>query len=813
MMATKKKLKKPGRKLDASEQLTTPEEIESTPQGIVKRWVAELNLAEEAESDWRKEAEKIWERYEAEKLTASSFNILWSNTEILEGAVYNSTPKPDVRRRFRDRDPLGKAISKILVRSLEYEVDDYDFDDEMKAGVLDVLIPGRAVIRIKYDPKIIQVTEEGGATMAPAPGSYQEPQQAEIPPAAADGLPSAPEGNAAAPAPRERLADQNVPCEHVQWDDFRRGYAKRWRDVPWIGFRHEFTYDMAIEAFGAEVASELKYQDSESAQKATRDKAVRSMFKVCEVWEIWDKATKRVLFIAPTLATRPCKVVDDPLHLRNFWPCPRPAYAILSSRSLKPIPLYRQYEAQARELDAVTARINKTVTALKLRGAYQSALEELADLMKADDLEMIPIKSSAELAAMGGLDKSIWIMPVEKLIEVLRGLYEARTQLKQTIYEIVGIADVLRGASDPDETASAQKIKSKWGSIRVQKMQREIQRLARDLVRLKAEVIAEQFTPQHLTEITQVNLPTQQQKMQAQAIAKQAQQTGQPLPPNIEQMLEAPTWEEALHVLRSDRLRSYRIDIETDSTVAESIDADMTGLSELLQSLSGWVQGAFQAMQQGTMSIEQLKEIALAVIRRARLGNAVEDAFEQLKAPPPAPDQGQQLEAMKQQLLELIKGEGTKLAQTEQGIAARSQEVDEVIANLGQGAQATAEHAMQTQAVAQNEQRALGELTGSMQQFTQMVATVMQGLQSVEAALTAPKQVSFERGADNKIVAARAATGSYGGKPTHGESQMIGAMTQLATLMQRLEAAISAPKQITFTRDPKSQRITGATAA
>jgi hypothetical protein len=809
-MATKPKKSKGAKSATASNEveLTRTSDIEKTPQGIVKRWAAELELSHQREADWRDEAKKLWSKYEAEKAAASSFNILYSNTEILQAAVYNSTPQPDVRRRFRDEDTVGKYVSKILERSLSFEIDDYDFDGVMDDTVLDMLVTGRGLPRIKYEPVFVKVSPDG-VTSAPAAGDYIEPEE---PAEGAEGVPADASAEETDQSSYEKLADQHVPCEHVQWDDYRCGPGKRWDDIPWEAFRHEFTFEMAEKAFGNAIAQALTYSQTEGTERASNDKQVREVFKVCEVWEIWDKDQRRVLFIAPTYTAGPCRNESDPLHLKNFWPNPRPAYAVRNSRKTVPTPLYRLYEQQAIELNRISLRISKLQTALKVRGAYMSQLTELASILEADDNDMIAVKNAAAIAE-GGLDKAIWIMPIDKLQAALQSLYLARDQTKQTIYEIIGIADILRGASDPNETAKAQSIKSQWGSIRVQKMQREIQRVARDLMRLKAEVIAEQFTPEQLSKITSVQLPFKQQQDMAKQGAAQAKQAGQPLPPEVQKMLELPTWEDVLAVMRSDSMRSYRIDVETDSTVAETINRDMTGMGELLSALAGWVQESFAAVQMGAMTVDTLKEIALSVIRRARLGSAVEDAFEQIQAPPPKPDQGAQLEQMKQGLLDLIKSEGTKLTQQEQGIEQRHQEVDAVIQQLGQGAQAASAHAIEAHQTAQTERASASELQGVLQQFADTVQAMMRTMHNVQASMTAPKQIMFDRGPDKRISGARAVVQNATPQPTPIEGQLMQALSMLANSMQRIENAITAPKQISFTRDPQSQRITGATAS
>src|SRR5262249_26450044 len=146
----------------------------------------------------------------------------------------------------------------------------------------------------------------------------------------------------------------------------------------------------------------------------------------------------------------------------------------------------------------VTFRINKIVDALKVRGAYSAHLSEVAKVIESDDNVMTPIENASEIAAMGGLDKAIWMMPIDKLIQVLQGLYLAREKTIDTIYQITGLGDVMRGVSNPHETLGAQKIKSQWGSLRLQRLQREVQRYIRDLIRLKAEILAGHFQAETL---------------------------------------------------------------------------------------------------------------------------------------------------------------------------------------------------------------------------------------------------------------------------------------------------------------------------
>ena len=769
--------------------LTSASDLESTPQGLVRRWLAELNIAHREEREWRKEGADLYAMYEGGRKKAHAFNVLWANTELLLPAVYNSTPQPDVRRRFRDADPVGKGVSSVLERALSTSLDVYDFDAEAESFVLDMLLVGRGVPRVKYEP------------------SFD-------------------------PANADKLLSEQVECECVQWDDFRRGPGKRWNEVPWVAFRHDFTAEMAEKQFGPEIAGALKYSEGKDSEQISEDKRTRELFKTVEAWEIWDRDQRRVLFIAPSHRDAPLLVAADPLRLRQFFPCPRPGYAIKNTRTLVPVPLYRLYEEQAKELDKVSSRINKICDALKVRGAYSANLAELAGLFEADDRQMIPVQNVSELASVGGLDKAIWTLPVDRLIQVLNGLYIARDQIKATIYELTGLSDIVRGSSDAQETASAQKIKAQWGSLRLQRLQREAQRTIRDVLRLKAEVIAERFDARTLEAATNLDFPTAAEKQQLQ----QAARMGTPLPPEAQASLQLPTWEELFAVMRSDELRQYRVDVETDSTVQETVDRDLAGLREVI----GSVGELFAGVQAGVPG-EVAKEVALAVARRARMGGAVEDALDQFQPTSPEDD----MKRMTEQVMGMVQEQSAKgaqalraqeeqqanLAQYDQQARAAIDQVSQVGAAIAQGFQ---QLAAQNQQVLQALAATLERLDASpvIQNADVLNGTLTQvadGFERVIEAVAAPKEVEFvpdkhgvPKGARLKSSKAQALQQTANGVASHTvaqlqaieqrqSQQLAELITSLGAGLQAVIAAVQAPKSVKLERGPDG-RISGATA-
>lgn len=596
-------------------------------------WWKELQLAEKREKPWRDKADKVVKRYRGEEKKKNRFNVLWSNTETLRPAVYNSRPNPDVRRRFRDADPVGKAVSELLERGLMVVVDYECTDQTFKNDVLDGLLCGRGISRVRYIPSLKQV---GEAPQGPTERTESDPSRA---------TPDDPEALDSGETQEEVEYEQVVP-EHVSWKDIRFGYCRTWDELPHLFFRHKLNRPDSEEKFGADAVREVKFAVPTKDDDSKPGEETNETERVAEFWEVWDKTGKRVFFLQEECDALlyPKENPDGmpPLALSGFFPIPEPLRMVENTDSFEPIIPFTLYEDQADQLDKLSGRINKIVDDLRLRGVYDSKLTELADLMSAGDGDMIPVQSAQAYIDGGGLEKAIAWMPTEKAVEILTALYDARERQKAIIDELVGISDIIRGVTDPDETRGAQELKQNNYSVRLSRMQKEVQRYCRDFLRLASEVMAEKFAPQTFTEMTELQFPTQQQKMQAQAQAQMAAQQVPPgqSPPPPPAILQMPTWEEILSVMRSDGLRRFKVDVETDSTIAATLNSDMAGMAEVLKGIGELLQLIGPLVANGSLPVDAAKELVMAVVRRAKMGMAVEDAFDKMKppAPPPPPE-------------------------------------------------------------------------------------------------------------------------------------------------------------------------------
>ena len=584
-----------------------------------EKWLNRLEAEERANKDARAKMRSVVDRYRDDKRkSGTKFNILWANVDVLHGALYSSTPKPDVRRRFLDKDPVSRETAAALERSISFSVDNYDFDGTAEAALNDYLLPGYAQARVRYKPYFEKV--------APYPVPVQETEKGLV-----DVAGDVVDKKEVVPGPQglvvmrdQKLVYEEVCCEPVPWDRFRWQPGKsRWEEVMWACIDHYLTKDEARDQFG-KVADKVSYSRSAPGDADKSEKSV-ALFH-----EIFDKRVRKVIVVSPDYKEEVVVSWDDPLNLMGFYPFPKPLFATQTAGEMMPLPDFHFYQDQADELDVVTARIDALIDMLKVRGVYDQTFEELVGVLKSNDGDLTPVKDFyARFTAAGGkLESVIALMPITEIAEVLAGLYNQRDQIKQTIYEITGIADIVRGQSDASETLGAQQMKGKFADMRLSRRRAKVNAFFRDLFRLKSEIIAEHFSRETLQLMTGVEITDD---------------------------MDA--------ILKSDVLRAYKIDVETESTMAVDAEAEQKSRTEALTALTMYLEKAIPAVQAKVMPMELAKELALFMVRGFKRGRQLEDVLERIGANEQDPnsaealrtqlaDAQQQLNQAKQQLQE-----------------------------------------------------------------------------------------------------------------------------------------------------------------
>jgi len=310
-----------------------------------------------------------------------------------------------------------------------------------------------------------------------------------------------------------------------------------------------------------------------------------------------------------------------------------------SLSSLVPRPLYASYKRQAEELNLITARINGLIAQCKVRGMYDSTIQGMADVLTAEDGKLIPVDNIAALIAQGlSIEKSIWLVPLDTIVTVLQQLYVARDQVKNTIYEITGIADIMRGASQASETLGAQEIKNQWGTLRLKRSQKRVAQYVRESLRIMLEIAVNKLAPDTWSKMTGLPWPTPVQVREATLQKDIAVQQGQPVPEDADLALKSMQWQEILDLLKDDLSRAYRVDIQTNSTVDAEATEDKQNITDLINAIAQFLNGVAPLVENGSMPFEVAKVMLLTIVRRFRFGPELEDALTAMQPPQPKPD-------------------------------------------------------------------------------------------------------------------------------------------------------------------------------
>lgn len=577
-----------------------------------KDWGDVLSSEEAAHKDWRDKAQKVRDVYTIKDKDGTRFNIFWANVDVLHAALFSETPKPDVRRRFKDTNDTARDAAEVLERALEFIIDMYPFDVTMDTTIDDHLITALGQVRVIYQPYV----EDGPAERIPltqkpqddpnAEPAYQDPDGVQHKDVLHDG-----DQPYALGEPTPEIVFQEISCECVPWDRFRWSPAKDWGGVWWAGEDHFLTdeecraqlllpADTPIPT-GYAVDGE-KNKDGENADKESR----------ARVTEIWDKRHReRFAYIEGfpdkiKFKTEDGKAAeDDPLNLRNFWPYPMPLFANILSGDLIPRPDYLYYQDQALEMNELSTRIERLTRQLKYRGVYDGTFDELANIANSDDGVFVPIANFAtRFAGHGtGLDQVLASMPLDVIMKVIQGLVEMRDTVKQSIYELTGISDIVRGATSPSETLGAQQLKGQFASMRLMRRQRRVEQFIREIFRIKAELISEHFEPNVLSMMTGIEVTPQ-----------------------------------IMDVLKSDVLREFNVDIETDSTVIADANMEMENRTKILGAVSELLTNVGPVLAQIPNGMELLKELILFALEGFKESRSIEQLFEEFNfEPPPAP--------------------------------------------------------------------------------------------------------------------------------------------------------------------------------
>ena len=556
-------------------------------------WYNTIMGYERSYKRWEARVDRIVKKYKDDsrydRNPNARFNILWSNVQTIQPAIFARLPRPDVSRRFRDNDPIGRVASMMLERALEFEIEHYgDYKAAMSNSVLDRLLGGRGVSWVRYEPHIVgEMAEE--ADGAPDDG-YQvteDTDEAETESGMENENP-------------ERIEYECCPVDYVHWKDFGHTVARTWEEVTAVWRKVYMTRPALVERFGEDLGYKIPLDTKPDDLKQSY-KSNDGVYEAV-IYEIWDKETGKVCWLSKSLG----KILDerdDPLGLENFWPCPKPLYSTITTDSLEPIPDFVIYQDQARELDALCDRIDGLINALKVRGVYDASASELQRLFsEGENNTLIPVHNWMAFAEKQGMKGAIDLVDITPFAQALAQCYQAMEQVKGQIYELMGIADIQRGQTDPNETLGAQIIKSNNAAGRLKTMQHAVVDFATSLLSIKAQIICNHFTDDTLMKISgAMQLSDNDKQLIPQAIA----------------------------LLRDEASKNFRIEVTSDSMIYQDEQQEKADRTAFLAAIGQFTQMAMPAAQQAPELVPMLMEMLKFGVTAFKAGKQLEGIIDE----------------------------------------------------------------------------------------------------------------------------------------------------------------------------------------
>lgn len=535
-------------------------------------------------------------------------NMFYSNTSVIKESLYNSLPKPDVSRMHKGdfENDASRVAATILERALGYEVRcAHWFDQAVKSAILDRLVPGIGTLWINFTP-------------------IQQRGRRQIP--------------------------ESISIDIVYWKDLIYEPRQAWEQVTWVGRRLHLDKSVAQERWGP---TALEMPKTGTGQAQTVQQAINEG-KVCVI-EMWDLNTLNMLYM--TESGTVLQTVPDPYELLNFFPTPKPLIASPPTKQFLPLSDYYMAQDQYLELDILYARINMIIEAIRAAGVYDASVPEIGRMLTGAENKLIPVDNWAMFAEKGGAKGVIDWFPVEAIATVLTHLVSTYEFVKNQLFEVTGMADIVRGSSNQYETLGAQQIKAQFASVRMNAFQRDTALFVANTLHIMGEMVCQLYSNNKLAAIVGL------------------------LPEGDMQFLP-----QALQILRNDFMMKYSVDIEADSLTQADWGLEQGQRMAYAQTLSQFLTAAVPAAKENPglapLLIQMIKFVSVGFKGSSELESTLDSVMANMQNTPPAPQPPSpeqmraeaQIETAKARTQSIIVAAQSREREREQDIIFRQQE-------------------------------------------------------------------------------------------------------------------------------------------
>jgi hypothetical protein len=583
--------KKPG------DQRKVPKEVQGkSPTEMAERWEKELQAAKKELQKFHSTGRKLTQKYLDERDSAqldnvdAKLNLFWSNIEVLKASLYAKPPNVDVSNTHKDNnDDISRVASTILQRMLNHDVADDDestYPDVTRQSVGDYLVVGLGQVWYRYEVETEEASTE--PVIDPVTGT-----------------------TLAEAIDYEVITEEDAPADYVYWEDFAWSPCRVWQDCRWVARRVFMNREELTARFGEKIGKEIPVTKSKAKNDGIGPQ--NDPWEKAGVWEIWDKTTKCAYWHVMGFNVI-CDYKPDPLGLRGFFPCPQPLIANATTSRFMPRADYLLAQDQYQQIDELTTRLKYLIRACKVAGAYDKNNTALGRVFTEGlENQMIPVDNWAAFSEKGGLKGSMDFVPIEVIAQVIDRLTAQRDVLKGNLYEVLGIGDIMRGMTNPDETLGAQQLKAQFGGNRLQFKQQQIGAWVASGQRIRSQIICDKFQPATIAERS-----------------------------NIENSVDAPFAQQAIEFLKDPgNSKFYRIAVESETMAMVDWAQERDSRVQFMEAAGNFMNSTMQFAQGAPAAMPVLFEMLKWGLGGFRVSKEIETVLDQAIAAVSQPEEPQ----------------------------------------------------------------------------------------------------------------------------------------------------------------------------
>lgn len=618
----------------------TPEEV--------KAFIADADKAKES---WLSDAEKAWneiKRTTKKGRRKNRYPAWYSIFRIRQPIVLSRIGVPIGKDTTKDgQDDVGATAAICLERLAVNLAKSFDFFDVMLSARDDFLITNFAQVRGYYEAKDVvqrvkeyitpqQMPDTGDVVFVDGAGKVIE----------SDDIYQDDQGyflyhDEVVDVEDERVCLENVLRHNIYIDPD----ISRFRRCKRIAFAEHYSEPEFIAIFGREALSSIPRNDE---RMAGADEAFpkKHSIKVFEYWDIYEKECYWLPengsdFIKPLGYLIPegdeYLETNGLYNLEGLFPCPPPLIINAPTDQFWPITEFSQIEDIITDIHTIFSRMISLTRAIRTRLLFDNNVEGLEAALheaKEGDTFGVPNLASSLAGSGGTLDGVVQYIPVEKIIVAINNLYTSLDQRLGVLFRISGTNDLLQGltAEQSGKTLGERQMEEKYATNQLYEPQRKTSEFVRDCYQLIVEIALKNFKQASLDRYI---MP-------------------ETLDPNHRQRYQA-----GIGMLKDD-FKRFRIELETDSTIARNEEYDKKMGIELVNTLTAAIEKTAQVAERSpALVIPELHALKFLIqlhrqgkMFQSEITEAIDNVIKMAKGAQPAFNKDQtmaELEAKKNQ--------------------------------------------------------------------------------------------------------------------------------------------------------------------